>query len=135
MSLRRSHRSSLVPQCLRKLWKKNIEGFYNKFRDFTDNYKHSVSAVCHPVFLVANFNTYERERDTYVWDCLAIDNELTITAFVVLSIHKKKVSMASGKTDFSMHYLELTPEPIRFDPVSSVTNVFFDDAKQEVCED
>ncbi|MPC45075.1 hypothetical protein E2C01_038760 [Portunus trituberculatus] len=29
-------------------------------------------------------------------------------------------------------YLELSPDPVRFEPVSKVTNVFFDDTSKEV---
>lgn len=35
-----------------------------------------------------------------------------------------------GKSDD--YYLELSPEPIRFESVSCLTNVFFDDSKQQV---
>ncbi|XP_065092902.1 regulator of MON1-CCZ1 complex [Ochlerotatus camptorhynchus] len=35
-------------------------------------------------------------------------------------------------TDFQHYYLELSPDPVRFDAVSQLTNVFFDDAKQQV---
>lgn len=31
------------------------------------------------------------------------------------------------------HYLELASEPIKFESVSNLTNVFFDDSKQQVC--
>ncbi|XP_055528730.1 regulator of MON1-CCZ1 complex [Wyeomyia smithii] len=34
--------------------------------------------------------------------------------------------------DLQHYYLELSPEPVRFDAVSQLTNVFFDDAKQQV---
>ncbi|KAL1378589.1 hypothetical protein pipiens_015487 [Culex pipiens pipiens] len=34
--------------------------------------------------------------------------------------------------DFQHYYLELSPDPVRFDAVSQLTNVFFDDAKQQV---
>ncbi|XP_058829587.1 regulator of MON1-CCZ1 complex [Topomyia yanbarensis] len=34
--------------------------------------------------------------------------------------------------DFQHYYLELSAEPVRFDAVSQLTNVFFDDAKQQV---
>lgn len=30
------------------------------------------------------------------------------------------------------YYLELSPDPIRFESVSCLTNVFFDDSKQQV---
>jgi hypothetical protein len=29
-------------------------------------------------------------------------------------------------------YLNLCPDPIRFEPVSKVTNIFYDDANQQV---
>lgn len=35
-----------------------------------------------------------------------------------------------GKNDD--YYLELSPDPIRFESVSCLTNVFFDDSKQQV---
>jgi len=35
-----------------------------------------------------------------------------------------------GKSDD--YYLELSPDPIRFESVSCLTNVFFDDSKQQV---
>lgn len=35
-----------------------------------------------------------------------------------------------GKDD--NYYLELSADPIRFESVSSLTNVFFDDSKQQV---
>ncbi|KXJ71556.1 hypothetical protein RP20_CCG020277 [Aedes albopictus] len=35
-------------------------------------------------------------------------------------------------SDFQHYYLELSPDPVRFDAVSQLTNVFFDDAKQQV---
>ncbi|XP_053674229.1 regulator of MON1-CCZ1 complex [Anopheles nili] len=35
-------------------------------------------------------------------------------------------------TDLQHYYLELSPEPIRFDGTGLLTNVFFDDAKQQV---
>ena len=31
-----------------------------------------------------------------------------------------------------VHYIELCKNPIRFDPVSKATNVFYDDANQQV---
>ena len=31
-----------------------------------------------------------------------------------------------------LHYIELCKNPIRFDPVSKATNVFYDDANQQV---
>lgn len=31
------------------------------------------------------------------------------------------------------YYLELCSDPIRFDSVSQITNVFFDDSNKEVC--
>ncbi|XP_053687553.1 regulator of MON1-CCZ1 complex [Sabethes cyaneus] len=34
--------------------------------------------------------------------------------------------------DLQHYYLELSPEPVRFEAVSPLTNVFFDDAKQQV---
>lgn len=30
------------------------------------------------------------------------------------------------------YYLELSPEPVKFEPVNDVTDVFFDDSKQQV---
>ncbi|XP_055604775.1 regulator of MON1-CCZ1 complex isoform X2 [Uranotaenia lowii] len=38
----------------------------------------------------------------------------------------------AAATDLQHYYLELSPDPIRFDAVSQLTNVFFDDAKQQV---
>lgn len=38
--------------------------------------------------------------------------------------------MASGEN--SQHYIELCPNPIRFEPVSKANNVFFDDANKQV---
>ncbi|XP_055628660.1 regulator of MON1-CCZ1 complex, partial [Toxorhynchites rutilus septentrionalis] len=44
-----------------------------------------------------------------------------------------KICDSMDKTaDFQHYYLELSPDPIRFDAVSQLTNVFFDDAKQQV---
>lgn len=40
--------------------------------------------------------------------------------------------MAASKTGYSVHCLELCEQPVRFDPVSQLTTVFFDDARQEV---
>jgi len=37
-----------------------------------------------------------------------------------------------GKNDD--YYLELSPDPIRFESVSCLTNVFFDDSKQQVSQ-
>jgi len=31
-----------------------------------------------------------------------------------------------------IHYIELSPNPIRFDAVSQLTNVFFDDSNKQV---
>lgn len=36
------------------------------------------------------------------------------------------------RPDLQHYYLELSPDPVRFDAVSQLTNVFFDDAKQQV---
>lgn len=35
--------------------------------------------------------------------------------------------------DKSLFVLELSQQPIRFDPVSPLTNVFFDDSNRQVC--
>lgn len=35
--------------------------------------------------------------------------------------------------DVSLFYLELSNQPIKFDPVSNLTNVFFDDSNRQVC--
>ena len=41
--------------------------------------------------------------------------------------------MASSEgDDDSGHYIELSPSPVRFEPVSKVTNVFFDDSNRQV---
>lgn len=34
--------------------------------------------------------------------------------------------------DHQLFYLELSPEPIRFNAVSQLTNVFFDDSNRQV---
>lgn len=36
---------------------------------------------------------------------------------------------AEGNDDY---YLELSPEPVKFEPVNDVTDVFFDDSKRQV---
>lgn len=43
----------------------------------------------------------------------------------------KYQNMNSLKDD-SLGYLELSADPIKFEPVSKVTNVFFDEANKEV---
>lgn len=40
--------------------------------------------------------------------------------------------MDSNESDLENFYLELTKEPVKFESVSSLTNVFFDDSKQQV---
>lgn len=40
--------------------------------------------------------------------------------------------MDRASADLQHYYLELSPDPVRFDAVSQLTNVFFDDAKQQV---
>lgn len=40
--------------------------------------------------------------------------------------------MCSEMTDEKGYFLELTSDPIRFEPVSKIANVFFDDANQQV---
>lgn len=52
---------------------------------------------------------------------MSISNELDATA-----------SEAEANDDY---YLELSPEPVKFEPVNDVTDVFFDDSKQQVCLD
>ncbi|XP_064605810.1 regulator of MON1-CCZ1 complex-like [Liolophura sinensis] len=51
-----------------------------------------------------------------------------------LCLLERDVSMANimaGSED-GTYYIELSPNPIRFDPVSKLTNVFFDDANKQV---
>ena len=40
--------------------------------------------------------------------------------------------MAAQIDEEGGHYIELSPHPIRFEPVSKVTNVFFDDSNRQV---
>jgi len=39
---------------------------------------------------------------------------------------------ADDRGNSDNYYLELSPDPIRFESVSCLTNVFFDDSKQQV---
>lgn len=45
------------------------------------------------------------------------------------SSDKENTTEAEGNDDY---YLELSPEPVKFEPVNDVTDVFFDDSKQQV---
>lgn len=43
-----------------------------------------------------------------------------------------QATSSSGTTSQALYYLELSKDPIRFDAVSTVTNVFFDDTNRQV---
>ena len=42
--------------------------------------------------------------------------------------------MAEGEAEMDNFYIQLSNNPVRFEPVSKVTNVFFDDANRQVCQ-
>ena len=51
-----------------------------------------------------------------------------------LLVTRRKTSMAAVEQSDN-YYLELSKKNIRFEPVSAVTNVFFDDSNRQVCFD
>ena len=41
--------------------------------------------------------------------------------------------MAETDKEMENFYIQLSNNPVRFEPVSKVTNVFFDDSNRQVC--
>lgn len=56
--------------------------------------------------------------------------------FIIIFIYTVKMSTSSEvegtESEANEYYLELSPEPVKFEPVNDVTDVFFDDSKQQV---
>ena len=49
-----------------------------------------------------------------------------------MSTSSEVESTAEGEANDD-YFLELSAEPVKFEPVNDVTDVFFDDSKQQVC--